>query len=53
MTLAEAQQAIDDEMADRTLTEAYTRMVDGLGKVLDVEAGLADIINRSNDNKEQ
>ncbi|MGW7688799.1 hypothetical protein ACWGMA_07885 [Streptomyces asiaticus] len=47
------QPAANEAALDHTLTEAHTRMVDDLGQVLDVEAGLADIINRSNDNKEK
>ncbi|OMI34352.1 hypothetical protein [Streptomyces sparsogenes] len=41
------------EALNRALTEAHTRTVADLGQVLDVEAGLAEILNRSNDNKEK
>lgn len=41
-----------DDMLDR-LVESHARSVADLDRVLDVEAGLADIINRSNENKEK
>ena len=42
-----------DDMLDRTLAEAHARSLDDLEQVLDVEAGLAEITHRSNDNKEK
>ncbi|MEU1663531.1 hypothetical protein ABZ547_07945 [Streptomyces sparsogenes] len=41
------------EASGRVLIDAHARAVADLGQVLDVEAGLAEIINRSNDNKEK
>lgn len=37
---------------DRALAEAHTRSLDDLDEVLDVEAGLADILNHDTDTKE-
>ena len=41
-----------DDTLDR-LVETHERTVADLERVLDVEAGLAEIINRSNDNEEK
>lgn len=45
--------AANEAVLDRTLAEAHTHTVTDLDRVLDVEAGLADIINHSNDDKEK
>ncbi|MEU7240349.1 hypothetical protein [Streptomyces sparsogenes] len=41
-----------DDMLNR-LTEAHAHTVAALDEVLDVEAGLAEILNHNNDNKEK
>ncbi|MGW4076013.1 hypothetical protein ACWELB_21290 [Streptomyces asiaticus] len=43
----------ENEAPDRALTDAHASTVAALDGVLDVEAGLAEILNRNNDTKEK